>query len=250
MKYFGLASLLVLPAFSAVTSLPTAPAGFQWQLVTSGQTDSDVVDVSGVENNLEAALGLNGTAPVPFTVNGSGSDTADLTAFGSPEPGSYSVGDTVDLVTANTFAATLSVNNTAAVSNPATAFLLVESKLSGVQITSSLGATTPASDNSVTGGTDPFIIVSPNAEANVTSSGSFSQVEGETITFTFAGADELAVSTFGTAPPSQYLVNSTVNASLRRDTTYDTYELVAIPEPSSLSLVALAALGVIRRRRA
>ncbi|MFT6238476.1 MAG: hypothetical protein ACJAQT_000547 [Akkermansiaceae bacterium] len=223
-----------------------------WQLVTSGQFDSNVVDVSSVETGLEASLGLVGTQAAPFAATGSGSQSVNLTAFGSPNPASYSIGNTVDLVTANTFSADLGVSNTAGVQNPDGDFIVVESKLSGVVITSGIGSGSPGSVVQSSAGNGAVILVSPNASTSASAGGSFSQIEGQAISFTFAANDELAVSKpFGAGGASAlpYFVNSTVSPSLRRDTTFDTYELVAIPEPSSMSLLALAALGLVSRRR-
>ena len=251
MKIIGFISLLSVPAFSAVTSIPAAPSGFEWQLVTSNQTDSDVVDVSSVETSLEAALGLNGSGTVPISDTGFGSATASLTAFGSPEPAMYSMGDTIDLVTANSYSASLTVSSTAGVQNGG-GVLVVESKLGNVAVASAIGSGANGSDVKSVLSSDPLILISPNASATSSSAGSLSLVQGENVTFTFTADSELAIGEpfGGSGATHNYFLNATVDASLRRDTTFDTYQLVAtVPEPSSLVMVALAVVGFGSRRR-
>lgn len=248
MKLIGLAAILTLPAFSAVTSLPAAPVGTAWQLVTSGQSDAVVVNVNAVETSLEMSLGLGGSGATPLAVTGPGSATVDLIAFGSANPGSYSVGDTVDLVTANTYTSNLEVSSSGAIQNLGGANLLVDSKVSGVQISSSLGSSPSNSDLTSIASSATFFGITPNPAATSADSGSFGLTQGEAITFTFAAETRLDVNAFGAANVD-YIINPTVNASLSRDTTYDTYELIAVPEPSSLSLLALSALGLVSRRR-
>lgn len=250
MKLFPLTltASLAVPAFAGVTSLPVAPAGFSWQLVASSQTDSVAVDVSGVESALETALGISGSASSPFTGSASGSETAVLPAFGSPEPGSYSLGDTVDLVTSNVFSANLNISSTAGVQNGG-GTLLVENKLTNVAVSSVVGSGPSDLDVQSALSADDLILVTPNATANSAVSDSLGFVQGELIDFIFSAESELAVSEpFVVLGNTHSFFNSpTVGASLQRNTIFDTYELV--PEPSTASLALLAGLAFVGRRR-
>ncbi len=242
------------PVYSAVMSLPAAPSGTAWQLVSSDNIDSASADLSTMESNMEATLNLSGGAPSPVLVSGSASALATLTAFGSVNPTSYSVGNTVDLVTANTFSTSLAVVSSAGVLNPDSDTLFVRNKVDSVQITSALGISPAASDVASVLNNAAFFLVSPDASASSSDSGSFSQIEGEMIDFTFIAASELEITKpFPVPPPGSqdvsYFVDVDVTATLRRDTTFDTYELVAVPEPSSVVLMVISMLTLGVRRR-
>ena len=256
MKYKAFLSILslgVLPASAAVMVLPAAAPGTTWQLVSASQLDSANVNLSALESNIEAALDQGGVSAIPVTMTGAASESASLTAFGSANPASYSVGSTVDVVTSNTYLASLTVVSSAGVQNPEGDVLFVKNKVSGVEVLSALGVSAEGANVESSLDNAAFFLVSPDVEASTSDSGSFTQVEGQVINFTFEAEGELEVTkpfpAAGTAD-IPYFVSTDAAAILRRDTMYDTYVLVAVPEPSSVGFMALSLLALGARRRA
>ena len=257
---FGILVALLGSAQGAVTSLPVAPDGFQWQLFSADLVDSVVINTTSAEALMESNLTLSGTSTAPFSANTSDSVDFTLSAFGSSEPSSYNVGDFIDVVTENTASASFDIFASAGALNPDGDFILVESALNNVQITSSVGNSLVDSDLvSVTADTG-VILLNPNPTASVSLNADLSQVEGESLSFTFLASDSFSFDkpTGDTgAQALQYFMNPSVNLSLRRDTTFTRFQLItnaeaggAVPEPSSTFLVVFGALaGALRRRR-
>ena len=246
-------------ASGAVTTIPLAPDGFQWQLVQNDIFDSEVIDTSAAEAAIVNALSFSGSSAPPLTESASTSQTLSFAAFGQPEPGTYSVGDFLDVVTANTFSASMQVFTTAGVTNPDEEFVLIQSELSGVQISSALGSTTPDSDVQTALSDSSVVVTNPTANASSALSGSLTQIEGENVSFTFSASDSFSFSKpFGGsgAATLNYFVTPSANLSLRRDTTYTRFQLVTnaeagsgVPEPSSVLLAGLSLMLLLRRNR-
>ncbi len=255
----GILLLLFGTAHGAVTSLPVAPNGFQWQLFDADLVDSLVISTTAAEALIESDLELSGSSAAPFSASASSDQDFTLTAFGSAEPSSYNVGDFIDVVTANSASASLSIFSSAGILNPDEDFIFVENALSAVQITSSVGNTLSGSDVTNTTADTGVILLNPNANESVSLNANLSQVEGESISFSFSGANSFTFNKptgeSGTQA-LQYFVNPTVNISLRRDTTYTTFQLVtnaeaggAVPEPSGVLLLSLSGFACFIRRR-
>ena len=255
----GILLALFGTAHGAVTNLPVAPDGFQWQLFEADLVDSVVINTTSAEALIEADLEFSGSSTAPFSASGSSSQDFTLTAFGSPEPSSYNVGDFIDVVTSNSASASLSIFSSAGILNPDEDFIFVENALNGVQITSSVGDSLSGSDSTSATDDEGVILVNPNASASVSLNPNLSQVEGESLSFSFAASDSFTFNkpTGGSGTQAlQYFVNPTVNLSLRRDTTYTTFRLItnaeaggAVPEPSSVLLLALSGFALFIRRR-
>ena len=217
------------------------------------------MDTSLAKAGIEADLLLSGSAKAPFSDSLTSSRVLTFSAFGEAEPESYSEGDFIDLVTRNDVTASLSVSIPSGVSNPDRDYILIESILSGVQITGNAGNTFPGSALANALNDGALVLASPTASQSVTLNDSITEMQGELVPFTFSASHDLSFSNpFGGSGGSDmdYFANPTVNLSLRRDTDYARFQLVAsaeeplvVPEPSSLCLIALSGIGILRRRR-
>ncbi len=247
-------------AQAAVDTLPLAPEGYQWGLFRSGLVDSQIVDTSSVKAAILADLSLAGNSSAPFSSNIDSSRVLSLNAFGSSEPESYLLGDRINLVTSNYVTASLSIIAPAGVLNPDGDYILIENSLSGVQITSASGNTFPGSDLANGLANTSTVLTSSAASSSVDLRTSITEIQGEEVGFTFSISNALEINTpFGGTVGSSgltYFVDSSVDLSLRRDTSYNQFQLVQIdeeslvvPEPSGILLLSLSSLIALKRRR-
>lgn len=228
----------------AATVLPTPPAGYTWQLVSTDNYDSIVVDATAAEGAMGTALGLNGSDMTDISdSSGLVSQNVSLTAF---DCGTAPAGQ-VFLITSNTYSASLSVTSSGYAFGDA-APILVRNALGDVQVASLLGASTTDAAADTAGGASGFVITPSIATAS-SISGPMTFADGESVNFTFTASSEIEVRGLGLPSNQMYGNLPSVDISLRRDTVYDVYRLV--PEPS-VSLLAMLACGlsVLRRRRA
>ena len=194
--FAGLALATGMETQAAVLALPPAPSGYHWELVSSGNTDSDIVATSTAETNIDDDLSESGSATAPIDVSLSASETLTLTAFtdGVMEPATYEEGDMVNVVTSNTYSTSFSVSSSAGISsNPDGDLLLVESGLNSLDISSSEGTALGSADLQSALNNTSFFLVSPNANSSASDSGSLTQINGETIDFTYSAGSSLSV---------------------------------------------------------
>jgi len=181
------------------------------------------------------------------------STTVHVPTFGSPEPTLYQLGDVIQMVIVNDFAAYYGICSAGVAENLGNDSVFLTNIVSDLQISGPSGASPLAGAHESVFTNERFIQIPNDAHPRMTYLTSIDDIQGGMVGFTFAAKASVRAETpFGTTGNEfiNYATTAVVESGLTRTTVYDEYILVKVPEPSgAVLLIGACTLMAFRRRR-
>ncbi|MGJ8696964.1 MAG: PEP-CTERM sorting domain-containing protein [Verrucomicrobiaceae bacterium] len=241
---------------AAVTTLPAAPLGYTWELITpSPLIDREVIDTSPLESAIENDLGFGSSSTDGSSTIKHSSRNITFDAFGSPEPDFYSQGNIVQVVLSNDLRATFGICTSAGAMNSDQDVVFLQNVVRGVSISTQSAISPIVADHKDALEEKGIIVTQEPAHATTALALGLGEIEGQVVTVDFSSTSEVKVTTpFGREGTSDisYFGSPIAEATLVRETQYQEYRLVAlnqIPEPASLIGICISSVLLLKRRR-
>lgn len=256
-QFFGSLLITVSPADGAVSSLPTAPLGYEWELITSApEISRDVIDTSSLQAQIEADLGITGSTGVSEATQRETNRSISFAAFGSPEPASYEAGDIVQLILSNKIDVVYGVCAVAGAHNPSGDNVFLQSIVGNLQVSTSTAGSPILTDHKDALDNRNLFMTEQPAHPRQSWTTELSEIEGEMVTLDFEANSEVsALTPFGGSGNGDisYFGTPVAEVALVREARYEEYRLVpsvvSVPEPAASLLLVLTGGLLVRRKR-